>query len=104
MYSFDFLIILLISAVIWYWLDGMKAKEIARQRGHDACTEANVVFLDDTVAISKVRLKRNPMGQMSWNREFIFEFTSDGEYRYHGEITMLGKRILNVNMDAYRLF
>ncbi|MCW9012881.1 MAG: DUF3301 domain-containing protein [Gammaproteobacteria bacterium] len=104
MYSTDFFIILFIAAVIWYWLDGMKAKEIARQTGKDACKEASVEFLDDTVAVSKVRLKRNTMGQMSLYREYQFEFTSDGEFRYHGEITMLGKRILNVNMDAYRLF
>ena len=34
---------------------------------------------------------------------FIFEFSSDGAERYQGRITMLGHKVREVEMDAYRI-
>ena len=103
MFSIDMYLILIALAIVWYWIDGMKAKELARQVGRDACKQANVIFLDDTVVVTKVRPRRNSMGQMSLYREYQFEFTSDGEYRRNGQINILGKRVLKVEMDPYPL-
>ena len=66
-------------ALVWYWLDGMPCKEMARRAGKIACNEAGVLFLDDSVAINKVRLKRNELGGVSFYRIYHFEFTSSGE-------------------------
>ena len=96
-------IVLLLLSVVWYWFDAMKAKEIARHRAGEACKSSNLVFLDETVAISKLWPRRNHLGQMSLYREYQFEFTSDGEFRYQGKITMLGKRVLSVDMDVFRM-
>ncbi len=90
-------------ALIWYWLDGMPCKEMARRAGKVACNEAGVLFLDDSVAINKVRLKRNEAGQISLYRLYHFEFTNNGEQRSHGEVHIMGKRVVETNMDAYRI-
>jgi len=90
-------------ALVWYWLDGMPCKEMARRAGKVACNEAGVLFLDDSVAISKVRLKRNESGQLSLYRLYHFEFTNNGEQRSHGEVHIMGKRVVETNMDAYRI-
>lgn len=102
MISNEVILIVILALVIAYWMDGMRAKEIARVKAKQACIDAEVEFLDDTVAQSRVKLRRNTQGQASLYREYQFEFTSDGHYRYHGLVTMLGKRVLQVSLDAYR--
>jgi hypothetical protein len=36
-------------------------------------------------------------------REYQFEFTSDGNVRYGGEIALLGKNIVYLVMEPYRM-
>lgn len=99
----DLLYIIPSVLLIWYWLDGMPCKEMARRAGKKACNEAGVLFLDDSVAIHKVRLKRNQFGQMAFYRLFYFEFTNNGEQRSHGEVHIMGKHVEETRMDAYRV-
>lgn len=104
MLSFDVLIwLLLAAALVWYWLDGMRSHEIARGLGRNACVQANVLLLDDTVALSRMRLRRNARGRPSLYREYRFEFTSDGSQRYNGRLAMLGRQLQEVQLDAYRI-
>lgn len=102
MISSEMIFILILAGVIAYWMDAMRTKEIARFSAKQACINAEVEFLDDTVAQSQVRFRRNAQGQASLYREYQFEFTSDGQFRYHGLIKMQGKRVLQVSLDAYR--
>lgn len=97
-----FLVILLVG-VTWFWMDSMRCKEIARQAGHQACTKANVQFLDDTVENKKIWVRRSESGKLQFCRIFFFEFASDGASRYQGRIVMLGQEVKEVAMDAYRI-
>jgi hypothetical protein len=97
------LLVGVLVAVTWYWWDNMQCKEIAKLAGQQACRNAQVQFLDDTVALKKLWLRRAETGRLQLCRIFFFEFASDGEYRYHGRIVLTGKRVREVEMDAYRL-
>lgn len=88
---------------IGYWWDTMRSKEMARSAGKHACDRAQVQFLDDTVALKKLRLQRDQNGRLQWRRLFVFEFTSDGSCRYQGRIYLNGKQVQTVEMDAYRI-
>lgn len=103
MYLTEVLYIFILAAVIWYWLETMKIKEAAYQAARNACVNANVTFLDDSVAIHKFRIFRDTNGNFKARRIYHFEFTSDGSQRYHGEIHLVGKRIDHVELDAYRI-
>ena len=81
----------------------MAIKEIAHNAAKQACGEANVLFLDDSVVAHKTWFRRNDYGQIKFYREYYFEFTTDGSRRYHGEIHLLGKHIEHVELDAYRI-
>ena len=87
----------------WYWWNSVRCKEIARGAGAQACQRANVQFLDDSVVCTRIRLKRNSQGRVQLLRLYLFEFTSDGSQRYQGRISLLGQRILHIDMDAHRL-
>lgn len=87
----------------WYWYEAMRAKELARDAGRRRCGEAGVAFLDDTVSLTRLRLRRDADGQLTLYREFQFEFTSDGSARHGGEITLFGHRIARIEMEPYRV-
>jgi hypothetical protein len=86
----------------WYWYDAMRAKERARDAGRRRCDEAGVTFLDDTVTLTRLRVRRDGDGRLSILREFQFEFTSDGSVRHGGEITLIGGQIRRIEMEPYR--
>ena len=94
-------LVILIGAV-WYWFHAIRAKEIARLVGCRRCNEVGVIFLDDTVMLTRLRLQRDGMGRMKIYREFQFEFASDGGVRYGGEIALLGERVVSLVMEPYR--
>lgn len=95
------IIIILISSLL-YWLDSIRAKENATRFAKDACKKVLLEFLDDTVLIKKIRLRRNTQGQMSIYREYEFEFSSTGEFRYKGQVWLLGKYLVDVEMEPYQ--
>jgi hypothetical protein len=94
-------LVILIGAV-WYWFHAIRAKEVARLAGRRRCNEVGVIFLDDTVMLTRLRLRRDGMGRMKIYREFQFEFASDGGVRYGGEIALLGERVVSLVMEPYR--
>jgi len=97
----EFIILFVLISGILYWIDTIRTKEIACSHGKARCKELGVTFLDETVEIKKVRIKRNPRGTVVFRREYGFEFSSDGVRRYEGSITMLGKVLADLNMSAY---
>ena len=92
----------LLLAALWYWLDSIRIKEIALATGKAKCQGLGVEFLDESVVLSKLRLRRTPQGHVAVYREFSFEFTSDGERRYSGCLTFLGRHLVALAMDPYR--
>jgi hypothetical protein len=98
----ELVIIILLIASITYWLDSIRAKENAIQYGKERCKKLFLEFLDDTVLIKKVRLRRNSRGHLSISREYEFEFSSTGEFRYKGQVRMLGKYLIDVEMEPYQ--
>lgn len=97
------LLVGVLVAITWHWWDTMQCKEIAKLAGQKACNDAQVQFLDDTVALKKIWLRRAESGRLQICRIFFFEFASDGTYRYQGRIVLTGKQVREVEMDAYRI-
>ena len=102
MSGLELIVLCLFLVVIWYWLNGIRAKEIAVARGKAKCQSLGVYFLDESVVLTKVRLRRTKQGHTSLYREFSFEFTSDSERRHYGCIKLLGRHVLELSMEPYR--
>ena len=92
----------LFVTLIWYWLEGIRAKEIAVSAGKTKCRSLGLHFLDDSVALTKLRLRRTGQGHIAVYREFCFEFTSDSERRHRGQLRLLGRQVLELTMEPYR--
>jgi len=98
----DIFFILLLLSVVFYWLDSIRVKEIATKQAAVACEKVALEFLDQSVAINKVRLRRDGHGRLKFYREYQFEFSSTGEFRYKGIVQMLGHYPINIEMEAYQ--
>ena len=97
------LFLLLLAALGWYWLDSLRALEIARQMGKRVCSDANVQFLDDTVARIALALVRDQSGRRVLRRTYRFEFSETGNSRLEGHLVLLGKRVESVTMEPYQI-
>lgn len=102
--DFASLTMLLLLAVLGgFWLDSIRAIEIARKAGKRICDDAGVQFLDDTVAGIALALARDQSGRRVLRRIYRFEFSDTGNNRLEGRLTVLGGRIESVVMEPYRM-
>lgn len=99
----EWLFIIIAVVVVYFWWGSFAAREVAYVTAKQLCQQAQVLFLDDTVSVEKIRLQRSYKGTLGFYRRYRFEFTTDGEYRYRGYIDMLGRQILSRHMDTYTL-
>jgi hypothetical protein len=95
--------ILLLLGLLWFWWDSRGVAERAISAARMRCESNGLTFLNDTVAWKKIRLKRNRHGRMQLQRTYFFEFASDMQQRYQGEVEMLGKELVTVSLEAHRI-
>ena len=97
------LLLLVLGAVGWFWLHSIRILELAREAGRQACARADVQFLDDTVASTRLQLARDRHGRRILRRTYRFEFSETGNSRREGEVVMLGERVEAVTMEPYQI-
>jgi hypothetical protein len=88
-----------VGAVIWFWSDSLRAREQALRVCGAACRQLEVQFLDQTVAVYKLGLARDPRGRLRLRRFYGFEFSIDGVDRYRGQAVLLGHALELLQMD-----
>lgn len=94
---------LLLVALGWFWLNTLHALEIARNAGRQACINADVQFLDDTVASISLGIDRDHAGRRVLRRIYRFEFSETGNSRIEGQVILLGNKIESVTMAPYQI-
>ena len=98
----DLLLFLSLAALGWFWVDSLRALEVARNAGRRACNSAGVQFLDDTVAGIALALGRDEHGRRALRRTYRFEFSDTGDNRLEGQLTLLGARVESITLEPYR--
>ena len=98
--SWEVIALALLAGLGWFWLSSLRVREHALAAGRHACAEAGVQFLDDTVALTLIRMARNDLGQLRFARLYRFEFSNTGDNRRRGNIRVLGELVESVEMDG----
>jgi len=93
------LIILFLALIAWFWLNSIRAQEIAMQASAQACQQIEVQFLDQTASLKKIRIIRNKNGRMIFERIYSFDFSRDRESRTQGLVTIVGQKVTQVLLD-----
>ncbi len=92
------LILLMIvgAAVFAYWNASRAAAEHAKSLGRNACAAAEVMWLDESVHASGIRVRRDPTnGRLGFERTFRFEYSHDGVDRHVGRMVLRGGQLVS---------
>ena len=60
-----------------------------------------MLVLDDTVALERIRPKRNSEGHLTLERVYRFEYSDTGASRSKGSVVVLGSEVLLVHIGAH---
>jgi hypothetical protein len=90
--------LVLLAGMGWLWFDSLSAREAAVAAARAACRAEDLLLLDDTVAIARLRLARDSDGVMHIQRVYGFEYSDTGNDRHPGSVVMLGSRIVVINV------
>lgn len=93
------LIILFLALLAWFWLNAIRAKEIAMQASAEACQQIQAQFLDQTASLKSIKTRRNRNGRMILERTYTFDFSRDRETRVQGLVTIVGHKVTQVLLD-----
>jgi len=102
-YEFIFTLFIL-ACGIWFWYDSLRCREIATGICKQVCAQFRLQLLDDSVSISKIRLKRNQHGQLKIQRAYRFEFYDNAdstEKRHQGSLLMRGVALEMLELPGY---
>ena len=92
--TFEIVSLLLIAALVWFWLDSLNAREAGMEASRATCSAEGTQLLDDTVAIRSTWLARDDDGQVRIKRTYGFEYSDTGNNRRNGSVTLLGRRVI----------
>lgn len=89
------IVMIVASTAFGFWSAGRAAAERAEVVGRDACRAAGVQWLDQTVHVIGIRLRRGDDGWLGWERTFRFDYSRDGEDRHVGRLVLHGDRLVS---------
>lgn len=95
----NLLLLAILAAAAWFWLDSLKAREQAIAGAARACREIGLQLLDQTVALQSLGLTRHEQGYLVFKRIYSFEFSEQGVERRGGRAIMRGQSLEQVQLD-----
>ena len=90
-------LILIPVFLAWFWLDSLRAREIATGICRAACDQRQVQLLDQTVALRHLGVRWPPQG-LRFRRVYRFDFSEEGIGRHTGHLIMLGQNLEEISL------
>lgn len=97
-----FIYLILLCALIWFWLDSRRAHEFAVDICRHLCSQHDVLLLDDTIALHRLKLRRANNGHIQFERSYRFEYSDNPGRRDSGDLVLLGLRPVEVIIHGQR--
>ena len=90
------LIVMIVAASVFaFWSSGRAAAEQAERGGRDACRAAGVMWRDESVHATGLRLCRHGNGWLGFERTFRFDYSRNGTDRNAGRLVLRGDRLVS---------
>jgi hypothetical protein len=81
----------------WFWLDSLRARELATEICRAACQQRGLQFLDQTVALRLLRTRRTTAG-LRLRRIYRFDFSEEGVGRRSGYLILVGMDLESIDL------
>lgn len=102
-YLLNLLLFSIFATGFSFWWNTLGIKPLALRAAQRHCDEMGVQLLDESIVLRRARLKRDRAGGMRVWRSFSFEFSTTGDARYRGRVEILGKRVLDVQLEPHKI-
>jgi len=99
----DLIWLTLICALMLHWWKAQQVKEVALKEVRRHCKEMGLQLLDQSIALRGFWLKRDSSGRIRIWRSYIFNFSSTGDDRYEGRISLLGRDVTGFQLEPHRI-
>lgn len=87
-----------LGAAGWFVWSSLRAREAANAAIRPACHARGLLFLDDTVALARIGLRRDGEGRVAVLRVYRFDYSDTGDNRRRGSVRLLGARVQEVDL------
>lgn len=91
----------ILAVSVWFWFDSLRTREVAMVVCKRVCTQFHLQFLDDSVVLIRLRLKRNQHGHLSIQRTYLFDFYDKKESRQQGTLLIRGITVEMLELPGY---
>jgi hypothetical protein len=100
---YDLITIFFFILLILYWwrISGQKNHALNKARQH--CKNSSLQLLDQTLMFIKHRIETDGRGKKYLCRVYEFDFSTDGEERYKGEIMLAGFSVIRIVLEMDHL-
>jgi len=88
-------LLLLTGLLFLFFATNSKARDIARAHAKRETLKRNGVFLDDSISMKSMKIKRIN-GKFGFYRSYAFEYNESDFQRYDGKIELLSYQIQNI--------
>lgn len=95
----NLLALLLLLLVGWFWLDALRARELALALVRRSCDRHGLQMLDQAVELSRLGLRWTRDG-VRLRRVYRFEFSDGGVERQTGSLVLVGLRLEILSLGA----
>ncbi len=92
------LAILAILLLGWFWLNSLRAREVATEICRAARKQRDLQFLDQTVSLRRLRTRRIGTG-LRMVRVYGFDFSAEGIGRHSGYLILVGLNPETIGLD-----
>lgn len=96
--SLEGVLFAVLALIGWYWWDSLQKRELALAAAQQACAKAGVQFLDGSVSLRRLSMRRDEAQRARLYREFAFEYSTSGDDRQPGRVYLLGARLLSASL------
>ncbi|MDX1592725.1 MAG: DUF3301 domain-containing protein [Gammaproteobacteria bacterium] len=87
-----------LGALAWFWHANLQVRERATRAARRTCEADGVQFLEETVALRRMRPCRDARGRLVWCRLYQFDYSVDGATRQQGFVHFTGRRMEGVGL------
>ena len=92
--------IILLVILISLWYEIFKTRERVIQRCQQVCRQAELQFLDQTVAVVSVKFSLGRGCRPELRRVYQFEYSEDGVDRHRAFVDMVNNRIVSLRFTG----
>jgi hypothetical protein len=87
-------VLLALAALALLWSESRAMAETAARLGREACARAGVQWLDHSMALTRIALRRGDDGRLRVLRQYRFDYSRQGDDRASGSLALLGRDLL----------